>query len=713
MMKERSYTNLIKGIIAIIVLVILLLLNGYKQNVIELNLTGTGILYNGMETYEPHLSLPKGTYQFTATGSGKVYVLYCNTQGDVLGMTEAGPSLTVTLEKDETDIIVCSDLQSLATIRVEKDGWIFKDTLIITVILASFFAFALYKRFRKEDLSERDLVTFLIMGIVLVVSYPLYTQTILYGHDINFHLYRIEGIKDGLLAGQFPVRIHPTHNNEYGYITASVYPELFLYIPAIFRLMGASNVLAYHIFIVCINAMSAICMYIAAKGISKSTYAGCLASIIYTFSTWRVINLYYRAAIGEALAMAFFPLLFYGLYCITKGNEKKWWVFTFASTGIFMSHIISTMVAAGIVVVFLVLYCKTFFEKKRLFALLKAGITTVLLNAWFLAGFFVYYMGLDLFIKHKPENTEFFQNAIFPTQLFNLFGTNFGTSNLLDRGITGEMALTPGVGVFLCLIISLGYYVSAKKNKEQNVFVRTMFYVSLCLIFMTTTLFPWERLQKHPLLNLLCGTMQFPWRFLSVASAMIVMVAVVNLEDLISSKSEKKIVISIAAIVSILAFSVWGNAYTMGVPSIIQRGQAISTSGHIGWDNEYFRMGTNLSLFDRNQYKVSEGVKVVSYDKSGTNVTVQLDSVKEGDWVEVPLLNYPGYKAKDDLGNNLEVVDGDNNVVRVMLQENSSTVDVYYGSLWYLRVAEGVSVITFAYMIFAYYKNKKEESKTC
>lgn len=710
MKKNHSYTNFIKGFVAIFALAILLLMNGYRQNVIELHLTGTGILYNGMETYEPHLSLPKGEYQFTATGYGKVYVLYCNTQGDVLGMTEAGPSLTVSLDKDQTDIIVCSDLSTLSSIRVEKDGWIFKDTLIITALLAGFAALVLYKRLSKRELTEKDLVAFLIMGIVLVVSYPLYTQNILYGHDINFHLYRIEGIKDGLLAGQFPVRIHPTHNNEYGYITASVYPELFLYIPAIFRLMGASNVLAYHIFIVCINALAAICMYIAAKGITKSTYAGCLASMIYTFSTWRVINLYYRAAIGEALAMVFFPLLFYGLYCITKGNEKKWWIFTFACTGIFMSHIISTMVAAAIVVLFLVLYCKTLFEKSRLFSLLKAGITTVLLNLWFLAGFFVYYVGLDLFIKNKPENTEYFQNAIFPVQLFNLFGTNFGTSNLLDRGIIGEMALTPGVGVTLCLLLSIGYYISVRKKKEVNVFVRTMFYVSLCLIFMTTTLFPWEVFQKNKLINIFCGTMQFPWRFLSIASAMIVIVSVANLEEMLTTVTEKRISFAIATIVSVLAFTVWGNAYTTGVPTIIQRGQAVSTSGHIGWDNEYFRTGTNLSLFDRNQYRISDGAELVSYDKSGTNVTVYVDSVKDGDWIEVPLLNYPGYKAKDDLGNKLEVVDGDNNVVRVMLAEGASEISVYYSSLWYMRVAEVISVITLGYILFTCYKYRKREA---
>ena len=709
-MKKQFESNLVKGIIAVVVLAIILLLNGYKQNVIEVNLSASNIIYNGMETYDPHLSLPKGTYQFSTTANGETQVLFCNGQGDILGMGKAGEVISVTLDKDESDITVCSNFQRLVSVRIEKDGWIFKDTLVIAFLLVTFFAYVLYKCSKNKELAEKEIVAFLIAGIVLIVSYPLFTGSILYAHDINFHLYRIEGIKDGLLAGQFPVRIHPTHNNEYGYITASVYPELFLYIPAILRLMGASNVLAYHIFVVFINAMTAICMYIAAKGISKSIYAGCLASVLYTFSTWRVINLYYRAAIGEALAMIFFPLLFYGLYCILKGNEKKWWVLTFACTGIFMSHIISTLVAAVVVIGFLIIYAKTLFEKNRLLALLKAGVSTLLLNAWFLVGFFVYYFKLDLFIKHKPENTEFWQNAIIPTQLFNLFGTDFGTSNLLYRGMLGEMSLTPGVGAFLCLLVAVIYYLGYKKKKEENSFVRVMFYVSLCLLFMTTTLFPWEWLQQYHIVNIFCGTLQFPWRLLSVVTGMLVIVAVTNLEDILTDLNLKKVTFVFAFVVSLLAFCVWGDAYTTGVSPIIQKGQAASTSGHIGWDNEYFRTGTNLSLFDRNQYNTSDGVGIVDYDKSGTNVTVYIEQAKDGDWVEVPLLNYPGYKAKDDLGNRLEVVDGDNNVVRVVLAEKTSEIYVAYGSMWYLRVAEVVSVITLGYILFTCYKFRKREA---
>ncbi len=705
-MRKQKSANLFKAIITMIIVTLVLLLNGYNQNVINVEINSTIVWHDTLRTYEPHLSFPKGEYTFSTQGTGKVVL--CNAQGDVLATGVGGEVFQITLDKDESDMFVCSDGELLTSVRWEKDGWIFKDLMLITVLLVGFLGYLLYKLNNKQDIIEKDMIIFLLIGIAVLVSYPLYTPTILHGHDINFHLYRIEGIKDGLLAGQFPVRIHPTHNKGYGYITASVYPELFLYIPAVLRVMGVSAVTSYHVFVFFINLLTVVCMYIAAKGISNSKYVGCLASIVYTLSTYRVINLYYRAAIGEALAMAFFPLLFYGLFNIFKGNYKKWWVLTFACTGIFMSHIISTLLAAIIVVVFFVIYCKSLLEKHRFFALLKAGITTVLLNVWFLVAFFVYYVGLDLFIKNKREIVDYYQHAVFPVQLFDLFGTNFGNSNFLDKGIADEMSLTLGVGVTFCLLIALGYYLFVKKSNEENSFLRTMLVVSVCFVFMSTTLFPWGLLQEQKVIRIFCATMQFPWRFFSIASAMIVIVGITNLERMLGTLKNKKCSLAIGAVVCALTFIYWGSAYIKENTAVVDMGTAVPISGSIGWENEYFREGTNLGLIEKNRYVASEGLEIVSYDKSGTNVHVTILGASKGNWIEVPLLNFPGYQAVDEAGNKLEIVDGDNNVVRVLLEKSSTEVDIFYGNLWYFRVAEVVSLVTLGVLVIICLKREKE-----
>lgn len=96
-----------------------------------------------------------------------------------------------------------------------------------------------------------------------------------------------------------------------------------MYFPALLRLLGASPVAAYHIFVFSINGMTAWIMYVCAKGMARSRYAGLLASVLYTLSTWRAVNLYHRAAVGEALAMLFFPLLLYGLYLLLAGDCRN------------------------------------------------------------------------------------------------------------------------------------------------------------------------------------------------------------------------------------------------------------------------------------------------------------------------------------------------------------------------------------------------------
>ena len=48
-------------------------------------------------------------------------------------------------------------------------------------------------------------------------------------------LARINGIYEGLRTGQFPVQINPVQLGGYGYLPGSMYPQLFLYFPAILK----------------------------------------------------------------------------------------------------------------------------------------------------------------------------------------------------------------------------------------------------------------------------------------------------------------------------------------------------------------------------------------------------------------------------------------------------------------------------------------------
>lgn len=688
-----------KGLQSVLLLsaltVALIWMNAYGQRTLRMELTAESYMEaQGLwQSYQPHLTLPKGEYELLVGGTGPVSV--SSGEGTLLGAGDAQEPFSICLQQDESDIILYGEqggsLTRLEVVHV-RGGAIYRDYFILGLGLGALVLALGWPRLRRDSAPE-SLVFCALLAVTVLASYPLFTGVVGQGHDLNFHLYRIEGIKDGLLEGQFPVRLHPTHNNGYGYITACVYPELFLYFPALLRLMGASPVMAYNTFLFAVNGMTAWLMYVCAKGITRSRYAGLLASILYTLSTWRIINLYYRAALGEALAMAFFPVLLYGLYLLLSGDSRKWWVLALGCSGIFQSHMISTVFAAITIAVTAAIYWRAFVERERFLGFVKAGALTLLLNLWYLAAFLTYYLGTDLAIKHTPENTEFYQNAVFPTELFNIFNTSFGYSQLLEHGLWGNMSLSLGVGVTGAMALCVAFFLLGKRREDsEGKYYGVLTAMGMALLLMSSTLFPWQMLQRVRLINVFCGTVRMPWRFLSLASPMFCLAAAGIVAG--RGQTERRVAIWAALGVCSLAFIHWGTAYTTGLDPALKLGRAVDSYATAGFDDEYFQWGTDKSRLTPGRYVTEGHVELTGYDKRGTRISLQLQEARAGDWVEVPLLYYGGYEARDGQGQRLEVSDGNNHVVRVWLGEDTGRVELRYRGFWYFRVAEGVTLLT-------------------
>lgn len=326
----------IPALLVSVAVLLLLLINTYGRQGLQTGLAAESTPGEAAwHSYAPHLTLPRGEYRVLVGGYGPVVVR--SGEGNLLGAGDAGEPFLIRLEKDESEVVFHGWQEGVLTsleLSPAGGGPIYSDGFLVSlgiaaVVLILGLAGWRMRGFNRQGEEEKGVGIFIfcvLLGVTVLASYPLFYGMTGPGHDLNFHLYRIEGIKDGLLSGQFPVRLHPTHNHGYGYISSSLYPELFLYFPALLRLLGASPVAAYHIFVFSINGMTAWIMYVCAKGMARSRYAGLLASVLYTLSTWRAVNLYHRAAVGEALAMLFFPLLLYGLYLLLAGDCRKWWV---------------------------------------------------------------------------------------------------------------------------------------------------------------------------------------------------------------------------------------------------------------------------------------------------------------------------------------------------------------------------------------------------
>ena len=228
--------------------------------------------------------------------------------------------------------------------------------------------------------------------------------------------------------------------------------------------------------------------------------------------------------------------------------------------GVLQSHIISTVFAAFTVAAAAALCHREFVKKQRFLGFVKAGLLTLLMNLWYLAAFLTYYLGEDLAIKHTPENTEFYQNAVFPTELFNVFNTGFGHSQLLDQGLQGNMSLSLGVGVTGALVFCGVHFLLGKKEEDgRERFYGLMAGMAGALLFMSSTLFPWQILQRPGPVNAFCKTVQMPWRFLSLASPMLCMAAA----GILARRSRQERSLTACGVLGVcsLAFILWGTAY--------------------------------------------------------------------------------------------------------------------------------------------------------
>ena len=129
--------------------------------------------------------------------------------------------------------------------------------------------------------------------------------------------------------------------------------------------------------------------------------------------------------------------------------------------------------------------------------------------------------------------------------------------------------------------------------------------------------------------------------------------------------------------------------------------------------NEYFIHNTNTSKLTENKYETStQNIKIISNEKVNDKINIEYTSTVDSGYIEVPLLYYPGYVAKDENGKDLEVTLGNNNVVRVNInKKGDGKIKIEYKQKITYILATLVSIVTFVggiYLLFIKRRSRGE-----
>ena len=390
---------------------------------------------------------------------------------------------------------------------------------------------------------EQRTIFFVLLLIVMGASVPLFTGYEIAAADTGFHLLRIEGIKEGLLAGQFPVRMQSNWLQGYGYATGIFYCDTYLYIPALLRMIGFPVGLTYLLYKLLINIITVALSYYSFLRIFRDRWSALFGTMLYTLNIYRLVCMYLKDHLGQYTAMAFLPLLAYSIWRLlkedteTKEYRNSWIILTVAATLIVQCHILTCELVLLFCLIIGIVFVRQIFRKETIKQLVMAVVAIVGINAWFLIPFLDYMSTQQLNITGEAVYTRTIQGAgsLLP-QLFGVFALAGGADLDVSGGMQGEIPFTLGIPLVLTLIYFLYLWICGKVDNRK---MKACAVLSMLALFMATVYFPWDRIQlMGGAVSKLVSALQYPTRMLEMAAVFLSLLACSCV--LLNCKAEKK-----------------------------------------------------------------------------------------------------------------------------------------------------------------------------
>ena len=197
------------------------------------------------------------------------------------------------------------------------------------------------------------------------------------------------------------------------------------------------------------------------------------------------------------------------------------------------THVLSLIIASVMVAFFAILsIIHRRFNINRLVSLLKAGGMSILLGL----GFLVPMLQVMATVKiNGPQSYDLYVCALKPIQLWEWSLQNTATT----RDLYGA--------VFLVVIIAILLNIKKIEGFFKDTLIGTAFFT-----FISTTLFPWGIFQKQ------FGMLQFPWRFITVATLLLCVTASELMKDYELNHSNKQSKVVLFFLILIIVVSHWG-----------------------------------------------------------------------------------------------------------------------------------------------------------
>ncbi len=333
--------------------------------------------------------------------------------------------------------------------------------------------------------------------------------------DLSFHIKAtmefFENLQQGNIVPEWTVR----HCYGYGCPEYLYLFDLPYYIISFIHIIGFSFIASAKLLLAVSFIASGIGMYLWIKD-ELGEKAGFVAAIFYLYAPYHLIDLSFRASVGELLSMAFLPFSFLLTKKMAETNRPVFFIgnaIVFAC--LILSHQVTSFVTFPLVLLYGFLVWKRI--KKRKLSMLLITFASIISGLFLSAFYWVPILSESKYTLFSGQNDIQFN----PFQYFFYSPNRFG---LLFQGHHGELYFLIGYTQWIVIGISL-FMLFRKKipEKEKVLLWANVIFFALFFILMQSFTKPlWQ------ILPLLKG-FQFSWRlsieitvFISIMAAIVV-----------------------------------------------------------------------------------------------------------------------------------------------------------------------------------------------
>lgn len=567
-----------------------------------------------------------------------------------------------------------------------------------------------YYRNRKNQM-----ITAVFLITVFIACVPLISRYCINGHDLEYHLLRIESLKEGIRIGKPFLKVNTLFFGNAGYASSMFYPDFLLYIPALFRVLGVSINASYHIFAAVCIILCYLSTYFCVKCMSGSAYGGMIAAITLSLCQYHLDDIYVRSAVGEYTAFIFIPIVIYAIYNVIYEEADKPQLLILGFAGVLLCHT-STFVMCTVfgIAALLINFRKTIGNIRILRRLSVITVITLLLTCFYWLPMLEQFMNARFYVS-----TPWMQPGDEAVEFINIFGAQFPS-----LGCICVLMLIPRIFMRKYAVSGRSVEDTKKEIKEgilpeqdrQKIdmlgYADLLIFAGALFTVITSDLMPWERIGRY------VSFIQFPWRFFIMGSALFSVATGLIYSRICGSDDE---------MTEIMTFNNEANTRVVNAGAVILATVLIingisafnilkkGSQGYYDYSDDYYSYKPYTSnviagewlpdtvtdrdkLIDDSERMTAGNGEMLDFVRVENTIEADIDGNYE--YVDVPFIYYLGYRAElsDDTGKTtiLPVTgEGENGMSRVYMQgHDKGRLKVGYYGTRIMHISVFISIIT-------------------